>query len=263
MAALFDPIHRRGEGIKWGLVSYTVVMFSLATVQTALNLDIQSISYIDNRAFSGEGVIEPGPLGYQVTIITDALDIVPTAVLVLSNCLADGLLVSSLFGIAFTCPTKLFLSSIVAVLSTPRTSGSSPSSASCTLALRVRLHELAATLKANVANIAMGTVVVYQTTQLLSSDWAIIPYFSISLSLNVLLTLMIVIRLTLYARSIRTPMGEIGSGGLCKAIVTMFIESCAINAVISVLVLGLIGANSPTSVIFVFILPETQVRSFP
>ena len=139
MTALFDPIHRRGEGIKWGLVSYTAVMFSLATVQTALSLDIQSISYIDNRAFSGEGVIEPGPLGYQVTIVTDPLTIVPTAALVLSNWLADGLLVSSLFGIGFTCPTKFLLSSIVVIFSTLRMSGSSPSPASCTLALQVRI----------------------------------------------------------------------------------------------------------------------------
>ena len=101
MAALFNPIYRRGEGIKWGLVSYTAVMFSLATVQTALNLDIQSISYIDNRAFSDiEDLIEPGPLGYQVSIITDALAIVPDVMFALSNWFADGLLVSSLFGIA-------------------------------------------------------------------------------------------------------------------------------------------------------------------
>ena len=128
-------------------------MFSLATVQTALNLDIESISYIDNRAFSGiEGLIIPGPVGYQVTIVGDALMIVSTAVLVLSNWLADGLLVSSLFGIAFTCQTKLLLSSIVAILSTPRTSGSSPSLASCTSVPWVRvyvLHELSVTLKAN------------------------------------------------------------------------------------------------------------------
>ena len=109
----------------------------------------------------------------------------------------------------------------------------------------------------------MGTAGVYQTTQLLSSYWVIIPYFSISLSLNVLLTLMIVIRLTLHARGVRTAMGGIGSGGLCKAIVTMFVESCAINAVTSVLVLGLFGAGNDAMDIFLPILPRTQVRAFP
>jgi hypothetical protein len=60
MAALFNPANRRREGIKWGLVSYTVVMFSFVTVFTAMNLNIQSISYIDNREFPGvEGVLPP------------------------------------------------------------------------------------------------------------------------------------------------------------------------------------------------------------
>ena len=153
MTALFNPVYCRGERIKLGLVSYTAVMFSLATVQTALNLDIQSISYIDNRSFSGiKGLIEPGPLGYQAFISADVLNIVPDVVFVLSNWLADGLLVSSLFGITITCPTKLLLSSIVAILSTPRTSGSLPSLASCTSVLWVRvyvLRELSVTLKAN------------------------------------------------------------------------------------------------------------------
>ena len=59
MAALLRPIHLRGDAVKWGLVSYTVVMFSFATVFAATNLTVQSNSYIDNRGF---GVIyQNGP----------------------------------------------------------------------------------------------------------------------------------------------------------------------------------------------------------
>lgn len=94
MAALFDPTNRRGEPVKWGLVSYTMVVFSLATVQSAMNLDIISISYIDNRAFS-EGVLPPGPIGYQFSIYTEAISIIAIAIFTLINWLADGLLVSS------------------------------------------------------------------------------------------------------------------------------------------------------------------------
>ena len=109
----------------------------------------------------------------------------------------------------------------------------------------------------------MGTVVLYQLTmQLLSSDWATIPYFSISLPLNILLTLMIVIRLVLHTRNIRTAMGGAGTGGLCKAIVTMFIESCAINAVTSLLALVLFSTKNDAMVISLYILPMTQVRAF-
>ena len=108
----------------------------------------------------------------------------------------------------------------------------------------------------------MGITLTYQSTELVRYDWAGIPYLSISLSLNVLLTLITVIRLALHARNFRTAMGETGSSGLYRAVITMFIESCAINAVTS-LVLGLIGAGSSAVPIFVSIPPETQVCAFP
>ena len=46
IAALFNHDHQRGEPIKWGLASYTVVMFLLVTIGTTIRLGIQSISYI-------------------------------------------------------------------------------------------------------------------------------------------------------------------------------------------------------------------------
>ena len=109
----------------------------------------------------------------------------------------------------------------------------------------------------------MGIMLTYQSAELTGFEWAGIPYFSISLSLNIILTLMIVVRLTLHARGVRTAMGETGSGGLCKAIVTMFVESCAINAVTSLLVLGLFGSGTVAADISLPILPQTQVRAFP
>ena len=47
--------------------------------------------------------------------------------------------------------------------------------------------------------------------------WSGLAYLSISLSLNVLLTLMIVIRLILHARNARVAMGITGGGGFCQA----------------------------------------------
>ena len=65
MATLLNPVHRRREGVKWGLVSYTMIMSSVVTVFTAMNLNIQSISYIDDRRFPGIYGFSPGPFGYQ------------------------------------------------------------------------------------------------------------------------------------------------------------------------------------------------------
>ena len=98
VAALFNPAYRRGEPIKWGLVSYTLIMFSLATVETAMTLGLRSISYIDNRDFSGSDLLQiPGPCGYQYSISLDPISIIPAAVRTLSNWLADGHLVGSFF----------------------------------------------------------------------------------------------------------------------------------------------------------------------
>ena len=98
LTALLDPVHRRGERIKWGLVSYTVVMFSLATVNIAMNPHIQLISYVDNRD------IRFGPYGYSSSTLFNAVVVVPQAAFRLANWLGDGLLVSPLFGTAFTRP---------------------------------------------------------------------------------------------------------------------------------------------------------------
>ena len=98
MTALFNPVNRRREGIRWGLVSYTMVMFLFGTVLTGMGLDVASVSLIDNREFPGViGVLPPGPLGYQWLIRPTALSIIPNLMFFLNNWLAEGLLVSPLF----------------------------------------------------------------------------------------------------------------------------------------------------------------------
>ena len=94
MTALFSPVNRQREGIKWGLVSYTVLMFSFATVLTGMGLNIESLSYIDNREFPGGEGIPPGPLGYRLSIWSGALTVTPRLMFLFNNWLADGLLVS-------------------------------------------------------------------------------------------------------------------------------------------------------------------------
>lgn len=94
MGALFDPAnHTRRGGIKWWLVVHTTVMFSLATIGTAMGLNLQSVSRIDNREFPGGGQFSPGPIGYKQLIFTKAISLVPNFVFQLTQWLADGLLV--------------------------------------------------------------------------------------------------------------------------------------------------------------------------
>ena len=89
MGTLLDPINRTRGGIKWGFVAHTVAMFSCLMIYTGMGLDLQAISYVDDRGFP------EGPLFYQIAISSDALSRVPYIVLMVNQWLADGLLVST------------------------------------------------------------------------------------------------------------------------------------------------------------------------
>ena len=98
MATLFNPTYRRGEGINWGLLSYTMVMFALATGFTATNLTVVFISLFET------GFAQGGVLGSQMLAgppILRALRITPSLMFLSISWLADGLLVSSLFDAGF------------------------------------------------------------------------------------------------------------------------------------------------------------------
>ena len=74
---------------------------------------------------------------------------------------------------------------------------------------------------------------------------------------------MIAVRLILHARNTRTALGITGIGGMCRAIVVMLVESCALYAVSSLLVIGPLGAGNPIWSLFVAIVGEIQVSALP
>ena len=115
----------------------------------------------------------------------------------------------------------------------------------------------------------MGIVLIgYQISHPYSNLWNAadvnlgLPYFSISLALNILLTLMIVIRLILHNREVRTATGLTEAGGTYKNIVTMLVESSALYAVTSLLYIGPWGAGNHAADIFLPALCQIQVRGF-
>jgi hypothetical protein len=86
------------------------------------------------------------------------------------------------------------------------------------------------------------------------------PYFSISLALNIILTLMIVTRLVLHYRSIRDALGfVVRLKRLYGAIVSILIESAALYAVSFILYMGPWIAGNDSQLIFLPILTQTQV----
>lgn len=129
---------------------------------------------------------------------------------------------------------------------------------------------LTTALVANVTDTATGIAfahdaVSYEGTLYWSSSAAniIFSYLTISLSLNILLTLMIVTRLVLHSRDIRNAMGaSVETNRLYKSIITILVESCALYAGSSLVYIvtgGLKGTNGSISQIFKPILAQTQV----
>ena len=122
---------------------------------------------------------------------------------------------------------------------------------------------------ANVTNTATGIMFVYQLSR--PDSIAVVnnalvhygaPYFSITFSLNVLLTLMIVTRLILHRKKIRISMGATaGVAKLYKAAVTMLVESCALYVVTFLLFVGAWASGSILQYFFLQIFAQTQVRA--
>ena len=106
----------------------------------------------------------------------------------------------------------------------------------------------------------------YQISQPVCTIWRSttvnvgVPY-SISVSLDVLLTLMIIVRLVLLSKEIRNAMNApFRIGGLYKAIITILGESCALYAVTFLLWIGTWVANNSFQYFFFPLLAQTQVR---
>jgi len=227
---LFSSSNRTKGGIKWGFVAYVAAMFSFVTVYTAMFLNLQSISYIDNREFPGNDDVPPGPLGYQWFIHNQALSIVPNLMFILNNWLADGFLIYR-----------------------------------CCVIYSMNYSVVAFPSLVFLGSFATGLWFIFQTAQpngvwnLLPSKTGL-PYFSISSGLSVLLTLIILARLVPYSRNVRSAVGgQSKISGFYRTTLAILIESCGLYAMNSLLFIIPWGVGSYVSGIFLPILGQIQV----
>ena len=112
---------------------------------------------------------------------------------------------------------------------------------------------------------ATGIAIIYAETLpysgVLNLNWGD-AYCSIALSLNVLLTLMLITRLVLHSKDIRCVMGyQDGASGLYKATITTLVESGALYAASFVLLVGPWASGSVAQYITFQITSEIQVRT--
>jgi len=89
-------------------------------------------------------------------------------------------------------------------------------------------------------------------------------YLSISLSLNVILTFMIVARLFLHNRIIQNAVGPLSSpSGFTKFVNTILIESCALSGVTSLMYIGSWGTGNYRVANYIIpIFEASQVRAY-
>ena len=122
-------------------------------------------------------------------------------------------------------------------------------------------------LEVNFDNTVMGILMACPSTnQIMHNSWSNLSFYSISLSLNIILTLMIVIRLVLYGRNnfAATKSGSpTGLSRLYRTIATMLIESCALYAASSLSLIVPWALGSPVTFLFAPIFAVVQVRAFP
>lgn len=106
----------------------------------------------------------------------------------------------------------------------------------------------------------------YQALKLSPGAWNTIvgrfevPYYLITLSLNVFLTFMIAARLVRHGRKIRNAIDTSRGHGFYKTVVTMLVESCVLYAVASILNIGPVSAESDVQGIFAQLFVNVQVR---
>lgn len=137
-------------------------------------------------------------------------------------------------------------------------------------AIRV-LRKTATTLSANVDGTATGLAYIREDVRPGSIAWSYrtivssgLPYYSISLSLNALLTVMIIYRLVARNGKDRNTMENLTRTiGLYKAVVTMFVESLFLYLIAGLLFIGTWNAKNFLANFFSQMLVAIQVRAFP
>ncbi|KAF9464030.1 hypothetical protein BDZ94DRAFT_1136969, partial [Collybia nuda] len=212
-----------GRDRNWLLAGYTFFLFSLGTIFTGLNINAAVLDFIKDRNFPG------GPEAYSTIVQFTPVGITPNVAFILSNWLADALMM-------WRC--KVIWDGNWWILIFPGIM--------------------------YLGSVSMGIMTLFQSTRPDAHLWLsldvnfALPYFSISSALNITLTILIIVRLIMHQRSFRLVLGR-RSAAQYADIITMLIESSAVYAISSFLFIGPFGGGNSVALVFLPILSQTQV----
>ncbi|KAG7097817.1 hypothetical protein E1B28_005135 [Marasmius oreades] len=111
-------------------------------------------------------------------------------------------------------------------------------------------------------SISTGVLTLYKSSRPGSNLWAgiavnfALPYFVLSVALNIMLTLIISFRLLWHSHKYNL---SASSNGVYKRIVSMLVESCALYSLFSILFIGTYAAGNYESDLFLPILSQVQI----
>ncbi|KAJ6612711.1 hypothetical protein B0H10DRAFT_2278854 [Mycena sp. CBHHK59/15] len=220
------------------LLAYITILCILNTMWTGVSAFGLQATYIDNRNYPAAAPDGPGgPIAFLGVEFSLPFNIVGQIVFTAENLLADALLfwrchviwsaqTANYANYVMAFPALMFLGSL-----------------------------------------AMGIVFGIETASpngLFGSITAAfgIPYFAISLSLNIILTLLIVGRIYHHQRSMNALFGhEQSYGRHYQLLLTMFIESAAMFSLISILLLITFALGNPINQIWLGVSPAIQLIS--
>ncbi|TCD61350.1 hypothetical protein EIP91_008560 [Steccherinum ochraceum] len=215
------------------LLAYITILCAMNTIWTATSAFGLQLTYIDNRNYPG------GPFAYLQIEFSTTSNVLSLASYIVGNILADALLLWR---------THVIWSAAVG-----------PSVWSmATLIVGVGCIALLGSLSMAVL-FAIETASPFGFFSSQATSFAL-PYFGLSLALNIWLTLMIFLRMLFHRRQGRKIFGT-NYGKHYASISTMFIESAALYAISSILLLGTYAPQHPINQIWLGLEPSVQMIS--
>jgi len=199
---------RRDRQKNWGLLFYICILFSLGTVGFGGQIKFNEMTFIQDRDFPG------GPLGFNFGEYNAPANLMTTTAFVILNWFADGLLIYRLYMI-----------------------------------WNNNLYIAALPILTLIGSFTVSVLLLFQLTQPGASLWtrvAIsfgIPYWSISVSLNVIVTLLIVGRL-LYMRRVTRQALTAEHASTYTSIMAILIESAALYSTFGLIFIVSYARNS-------------------
>ncbi|KIJ64851.1 hypothetical protein HYDPIDRAFT_132008 [Hydnomerulius pinastri MD-312] len=209
---------------------YVFVMFVFGSLFIGSNSQFTQLAFINDRNFSG------GPSAYEEQMFSIGVDEIGNVSFTLANWLADSLLVWRCVIIYRDCGTP------------------SP------------WLVLAVTGLMQLASFALGILFLIQISTPASSpyfnadkttNWTL-PYFFVSLAINIIVTILIVLRLLFHRRRLIKVLGP-GHASESTTVAAMIVESASVYSTFSLLFLIPFAMKSPVSNTFLQVIGEAQL----